>query len=425
MAAIKDTSRTSAESALPDHLPGRQITIQQAVDYCTAVRNARMPKERVPLNLALERVVRENVLSQNPVPPFSKSLVDGYAIKYPDENGVSDSCAVCLRVKGRMAAGDMPGARLSPGEAVRIMTGAPIPAGTDRVVKNEDVTNSGASVFIRSGDAKNPFILQAGADVQKNSLILSAGAVVKPADIAMMAACGCKSLRVSIKPNIGIVSIGNEISPAVCNPNPGQSWDVIGPLVSALSQKAGATAGAVLNAADNIDEIMAAVMRLSHCDLIILIGGMANGDFDLTRAALKTLGIQNRLAGIEVQSTRRVFYGDFNSRPVWALSGPAAAVMTNFLLLIRPVIDYILGKSVCGLRTGVLPLLTNLQVSGRNKQFLPGVLNWHDGQTRVMLFDEQRFGYFTPMQAADVLVELPPDQSEFNAGHRVKVYYIE
>jgi len=84
-----------------------------------------------------------------------------------------------------------------------------------------------------------------------------------------------------------------------------------------------------------------------------------------------------------------------------------------------------LRRSVCGLRTGVLPLLTNLEVSGRNKQFLPGVLNWHDGQTRVMLFYEQRFGYFTPMQAADVSVEVPPDQSEFSAGHSVKVYYIE
>ena len=108
-----------------------------------------------------------------------------------------------------------------------------------------------------------------------------------------------------------------------------------------------------------------------------------------------------------------------------SIFGPATAVLKNFLLLIRPVIDYMLDQSVCGLKAGSLALLNDFYISGHSKRFLPGVLNWHEGQSGVNLFGERRFGNFLPMPVADVLMELLPDQSEFKAGQRVKVYYID
>ena len=425
MAAIKETPKAILQARLNVDLSGRQLSIREAVDYCMTLQDDLMPVERLPVGQALDRVLREDVLSRNPVPPFSKSLVDGYAIRYPDEGGLSEPCAVCLRVRGRVAAGDVPWAGLAPGEAVRIMTGAPIPDGTDRVVKIEQVMDAGATVFIRPDRHQNSYILQAGSDFQKNRVILSAGETVKPGDLAMMAACGCSDVLVSSKPSLGIISIGNEIIPVNGSRHPGQTWDVIGPLISAFSKKAGAEAEPVVVARDDVGAIIDAVAKLAGCDILILIGGMANGDFDLTRHALDKLNVQDRFKGTDILSTRRVFFGQADGRPVWALSGPAAAVMTNFLLLIRPVIDYMLGKSACGLQTGILPLLSDFCASGCYKRFLPGVLNWHEGQSGVTLFEEQRFGYFSPMQAADVLVELPPDQSEFKAGDKLKVYYID
>lgn len=425
MVAYKEHPGASSKNASPSFSGAGKITMQQAFDLCVADQNRPMPGERVPVCEALGRVLRESVISRNSFPPFSKSLVDGYAVRCSDADDFSGSQGVCLTVKGRVAAGDSPGTRLAPGETVRIMTGAPIPEGTARVVKAEAVIDSGDTVYLKPAMHDNPYILAEGSDFKADHTLIGPGAIVKPADIAMMAACGCQDVLVSKKPRIGLISIGNEIVSMGDAKQPGQTWDVVSPLLSALSAQAGAAVVFSKTAADSVAEILETVMQASDCDILILIGGMANGDFDLTRQALKKLGIPNRFDGYEIVSTRRLFFGRYIGRAVWALSGPATAVMTNFLLLIRPLIDHMLAKPECGLKTEMLPLLSDFQTAGGHKRFLPGVLKRHQGQTLVSIIEQQRFGHFSPMHGAEVLVELPEHEQQLKAGQTVKVYYID
>jgi molybdopterin molybdotransferase len=425
MVAFKKRPNSSAKDASPKFSGAGRTPVQEALNLCLADQNRPMPGERVPVCEALGRVLRENVISRNPFPPFSKSLVDGYAVRCSDADDFPGSQGVCLKVKGRVAAGDSPGTTLAPGETVRIMTGAPIPEGTARVVKAEAVIDSGDTVYLKPAMHDNPYILAEGSDFKADHTLLGPGAIVKPADIAMMAACGCQDVLVSKRPRIGLVSIGNEIVSIGDAKQPGQTWDVVGPLLSALSAQAGATIAFSKTAADSVAEILETVMQASDCDILILIGGMANGDFDLTRQALKRLGIPNRLEDLDIVSIRRLFFGRYTSRAVWALSGPATAVMTNFLLLIRPLIDHMLAKSECGLKTEMLPLLADFQTAGSHKRFLPGLLKRHQGQTLVSIIEEQRFGHFSPMHGAEVLVELPEHEQQLKAGQTVKVYYID
>lgn len=260
--------------------------------------------ETVPLMDTLGCVLAENVVSAEDVPAFDNSAMDGYAVRFADTQSASEADPVKLRVVGDLAAGAVPDAPLGPGEAVRIMTGAPVPPGSDAVVPFEDTDRTDWAKFGTppgaSGDPATVGILLPpeyqdnvrfqGEDITTGETVLVRGKHLRPAEIGVMASLGKTQVAVYRRPVVAVIPTGDEVIDIEEPLQPGQVRNSAAHALEALVTVYGGIPRRLPVVGDTVEEIRQALLSCHDCDLIVTIGGVSMGDYDLVRNVLGAEG---------------------------------------------------------------------------------------------------------------------------------------
>jgi molybdenum cofactor synthesis domain-containing protein len=299
---------------------------------------------RVPTADALGCVVAEAVVAAEAVPPFANSAVDGYAVRVADVATVP----VELPVGATVAAGDAGDRPLAPGLAIRVMTGAPLPPGTEAVVMVEDTDRLGGGERVRISATvpAGAAVRDAGSDVAIGDEVLPAGTVVRPAHLGVLASIGAADIAVVPRQRVGVLSTGDELVEAGRPLGPGQIRESNKPMLLALVAQANAIPVDLGIAPDDEDALVAALENAgTTCDAVITSGGVSMGDFDVVKLVLDRVGKMHWLQ-IAIKPAKPFAFGLLASgTPLFGLPGNPVSSMVSFELLARPALRQMMGHT--------------------------------------------------------------------------------
>ncbi|MGI9253129.1 MAG: molybdopterin molybdotransferase MoeA, partial [Thermomicrobiales bacterium] len=252
---------------------------------------------RMPIRRALGMVLCTSVISGENVPPFRNSALDGYAVVAEDTTAATLDAPVALRVTGAVAAGATPSVAVGRGEAVRIMTGAPMPDGADAVVRFEETDEGerspgGGHHEVRIHRAAAPWdnVRPAGEDIAAGDVMLRAGRALRPADLGLMAAAGITEAVVHRRPRVAILSTGDEVTDPRSALLPGAIRDSNTTTLAAMAESWGAEVDTLGIARDQLDDLTQRLAAARDADMIVTSGGVSLGDFDMVKDALRAVG---------------------------------------------------------------------------------------------------------------------------------------
>lgn len=377
-------------------------SMAQALDDVLAeVR--RVDAETVPLVAALGRVSAARLEARDDVPGFANSAMDGFAYRAQDGGAaVSDG----LRIVADIPAGTASDAVLGRGEAARIMTGAPLPAGADTVVPVESTSAVGDTVLLRTALPEGANVRPAGEDLQVGSCVVETGTVLKPAHLGLLAAAGHAKVPVARRPRVAVIATGSELVAPDQPVGPGlirnsNSFTAYGQVVEAGAEPV------MLGVARDDREVTRRMLKAAlEEDVVITSGGVSVGDYDFVKDVQEELGVQRRFWGVRVKPGKPLAFGVTESTLVFGVPGNPVAAMTSFELFVRPAILSMLGR-----RDIWRPLVQAeaLEPVGPTKERaeLRRCRLSTDGEPRFSLTGAQGSGILSSMTLADGLVLLP------------------
>jgi molybdopterin molybdotransferase len=308
-----------------------------------------------PVVGALGLVLAEPVCAPEPVPPFANTAMDGYAVRSGDVAAATVDAPVRLKVIGTLAAGKGPDARVGPGEALRIMTGAPFPKGADAVAIVETTQADGDAVLVSAPAAPGVHVRAPGEDIQAGQEVFGAGTVLGPAHLGVLCSIGCEKVAVVPAPVVGVVSTGDELVEGGGALLPGQIRDSNRRTILALLQRDGFASIDLGIARDDEAEIEA-VLRdgAARCDALITSGGVSMGDFDFVKSVLDRIATMDWMQ-VAVRPAKPFAFGVVGTTPVFGLPGNPVSSMVSYEVLARPGLRRLAGRPDSELRRGLVP----------------------------------------------------------------------
>jgi molybdopterin molybdotransferase len=393
------------------------ISVGDAQTHILAQVTRIAPPEVVPVVSALGRVLAEDIRAAFDVPPTDNSAVDGYAVRSDDipRAGTRD-----LTVVADLPAGAVFEATLGPGQALRIMTGAPIPAGADTVYPQELVERSGPMVRIPAGPARVN-VRHRGEDVQAGAVVLAAGRVLRPQELGVAASLGMPQLLVRQKPRVAILSTGDEVAEPGDGRKPGQIFDSNRFSLHGLVEAAGGQTtdhGIVPDLYDVLHARLRAAAATA--DIVLTSGGVSVGDYDLVKAVLQDAG------GIDfwqvaMQPGRPLAVGRIGPAHFFGLPGNPVASMLTFHLFVRPALWKLAGRSeLFPPRFHAVAMEPMGKKTGR-REFKRGILSYTGERWEVRTTGPQGSGILTSMTLANCFVVIEEERGDVAAGETVSV----
>lgn len=300
--------------------------------------------EERALDDALGRVLGEEVAAEEDLPPFANSAMDGFAVRAVDVAGASAAAPVSLQVLAEQPAGSVTAVEVRSGTAVRIMTGARMPAGADSVVPVEHTSGSGGGVAVQRPVKAGGNVRRAGEDVHAGEAVLHAGAVLRPAELGLLAAVGRPRVIVHRAPVVAVVTTGDELVPAGQALGPGQIRDANIHSLGAQVWAAGATPLPVPRVRDTRDAVQSALVQAwASCDALVTNGGVSVGEWDHVKVVLDELGAQQVFWGVRQKPGRPMAFWVWDGKPVFGLPGNPVSCMVCFEEYVRPALRRMLG----------------------------------------------------------------------------------
>jgi molybdopterin molybdotransferase len=317
------------------------LTPYEAVQHAILVAVHRLEVHDVDLADALGLVLAVDVTTDDPVPPFANTAMDGYAIQAPDALGATATRPVRLRVVGDLPAGKAPDRPVGPGEAIRIMTGAPMPEGADAVVMVERTRRDGDDgVLIEHAARPGDHVRAAGGDLAAGAPVFAAGTVVQPGHVGVLASIGVARVPVVRRARVGVLSTGDELTP-VDDPRPlapGRIRDSNRPMLVALARQAGCD---VIDLGIAVDDEAGIVATLDDAvgryDAVLTSGGVSVGDYDYVKAALERLGSLTSWQ-VAIKPAKPLAFGVVGDVPVFGLPGNPVSSLVSFECFARPAL---------------------------------------------------------------------------------------
>jgi molybdenum cofactor synthesis domain-containing protein len=301
----------------------------------------RLAEARIPLDDALGLVTSEPITSMEPVPPFANTAMDGFAVRAAD----TTNAPVTLTVVGTIAAGAPPDIPVGEGEAVRIMTGAPIPPGADAVVMVErtQLAEDGATVLIEQSAAQGDHVRPAGEDVAVGDVVFEAGTVLGAGHLGVLASIGMLDVPCYRRPRVGVLSTGDELVDGGRPLQPGQIRDSNRHTLLALVRSAACEPVDLGVVRDDQGAITRTLEQaLSECDALLTSGGVSVGDFDFVKVVLDSLG-DMRWMQVAIKPAKPLAFGVVKGKPVFGLPGNPVSSMVSFELFARPGLNTLRG----------------------------------------------------------------------------------
>lgn len=377
--------------------------------------------EKVDILNALERVLGEEVYAPYHIPPWDNSAMDGYAVIHRDIAHASPSTPAILTVVEDLPAGYTSHRALKQGEAIRIMTGAPLPKGCDTVVMVEDTETSRNQVTIFKSTPQGEHIRKTGEDVQQGALVLSSGTIIHAAGVGMLASLKRSFISVYQRPTVAVISTGDELIDVDGILTEGKIVSSNTYSLASLVKEAGAIPlilGIARDRAENLKEKFKAALS---ADMIISSGGVSVGDYDLVKDILKELGAEMKFWKVAMRPGQPLAFGVIEGKPTFGLPGNPVSCMISFEQFVRPSI-----LKASGHRRLFRPLVeAELKEPLKKKEgrtyFLRCLVTVEEGRYVVTTTGEQGSGILMSMVRANGLIILPEERTTFKAGEMVKV----
>ncbi|HEU4369575.1 MAG TPA: gephyrin-like molybdotransferase Glp [Methylomirabilota bacterium] len=378
---------------------------------------AAVPPEVVPVTRALARVVSADVHAPFDVPPADNSAVDGYAVGSGDIPGAGTRE---LDVAGDLAAGAVFAGTLAPGQALRIMTGAALPAGADTVYPQEVVERAGARVRV-GPIAKGVNVRLRGEDVEAGGIVIERGTVLRPQEIGLVTSLGIWQLGVHRRPRVALLSTGDEVAEPGTPRRPGQIYDSNRFTLRGSIELAG---GEVLDLGIVPDtrEVLTARLReaAAMADVVVTTGGVSVGAYDLVKDVLAELGTID-FWQVAMQPGRPLAFGRLAGTTFFGLPGNPVASLLAFMLFVRPALWKLAGRRRWFPPAWHARTLEPLRKRAGRREFKRGVLAYVDGGWQVRTTGPQGSGILSSMVAGNCLIVLEEDRGDVAAGELVVV----
>lgn len=383
-----------------------------------------LPPEGVSLTpAALGLVLAEDVASDVDMPPFDKSLMDGYAIRATD----LATGKATLTILEEITAGSIPTRPIGSGQASRIMTGAPLPSGADAVVMIERTRlTDGDRVAIEDTPAKSgQNILQRGKEMQRGDVVLSSGAVLRPQEFGVLATVGRTAARVHPAPVVALISTGDEVVEASRQPGPGQIRNGNGPMLAAQIARAGGVPRDLGIAADRLEVLRERIADGLRSPMLVLCGGVSAGVADLVPQVLHDLGVEAHFHKVEMKPGKPIFFGTRDQTLVFGLPGNPVSSFVCFELFVRPAIRRLRGHGDAGPNWVRAVLAEDYAYRSDRPTYHPASLDAAEHGWRVRAVPWFGSPDLRGLVRSNALVLLEPNRGEHRAGNIYQTMRIE
>ena len=393
------------------------ISVRDGQSHILSQVGAAVPPETVPVTRALGRVLAADVQAPFDVPPADNSAVDGYAVASADipSEGTRE-----LTVVGDLAAGAVFHGVLAAGHALRIMTGAPMPAGADTVYPQENVARSGDRVRVGPID-KGVNVRARGEDVEAGGIVIERGSVLRPQEIGLVASLGLWQLEVHRRPRVALLSTGDEVAEPGTPRRPGQIYDSNRFTLRGSIEHCG---GEVLDLGIVPDVREALVARLREAaamaDIVMTSGGVSVGVYDLVKSVLAELGTVD-FWQVAMQPGRPLAFGRLGATTFFGLPGNPVASLLAFMLFVRPALYQLAGRRRLFPPTWQARAMEDLRKKTGRREFKRGILAYRDGGWEVRTTGPQGSGILSSMVAGNCLIVLEEDRGDVAIGELVTV----
>jgi molybdopterin molybdotransferase len=378
--------------------------------------------EKVSLLDTLGRVLGEDIVALRDNPPWDNSAMDGFAVRYEDiKQAHAVTTPTMLTVIEDVPAGKFPAKAVGKGEAIRIMTGAPVPKGADTVLKVEDTENQPTWVKVFKEEKKGANIRLQGEDVRKGDCIIPRGKIIRPAEAGMLAILAKSFVFVYQRPRVAILSTGDELADLderfseekIVNSN---SYGI-----AAQAKEAGGLPMLLGIAKDSPEDLKAKIRQGLNADFLVLSGGISMGDYDFTKPVFQELGGEMNFWKLAIRPGQPVAFGKIGKTLAFGLPGNPVSSMITFEQLVRPAI-----LKMCGSQTLARPVVQAIfqeKFSKRpdRRHFLRGILWMENGMLMVRTTGSQGSGILTSMVKANGLIDIPVEVEKLKPGDVVNV----
>lgn len=388
-----------------------------------------LPPETIPLAQAAGRVLAEVVLAPADLPPFSNSSMDGFAVRAADVATAGEQSPVRLQVVADIPAGKPSSVVLQPGQAARIMTGAPLPDGADAVVPVEETDfnqrDAGSKppeqVAILRPVTDGAYVRPRGQDLRTGDVVLSPGIVLRPKEIGMLAMLGHGEVRVSRRPRVAVLSTGDELLPVGAPAEPGKIYESNAHTLSALIEEAGATAlnlGIAPDRADAVQEKLDLAVA-NGADVILTSAGVSVGAYDFVRHVVETFGRLD-FWRVNMRPGKPLAFGEYRGVPFIGLPGNPVSTYVGFEVFVRAALCKLLGTDWVR-EDGRAVLEEGLESDGR-ESYLRGVVSFREGVRYARLTGHQGSGNHYSLVQANAFIIVPGDVKSLPPGSEVEIW---
>jgi molybdopterin molybdotransferase len=379
----------------------------------------------VRLASAIGLVLGADLMAARDLPGFDNSAMDGFAVRAADTRGATPASPAGLRLLGEVAAGGTAGIAVEPGTAIRIMTGAPLPAGADAVVEVERTSVDGALVLAEIEVEPGRSLRRAGEDIRRGQPALAAGSVLGPAQLALLAALGEVEPDCVPRPRVAVIPTGDELVDPAVEPRPGQVADVVSTGIPAAVIEAGGEPLVVSRAADTEADVRRAFADAAGADLVISVGGVSMGEYDFVRRVMESDG-QLDFWKVAMRPGRPLAVGRVGGSLVVGLPGNPVSALVGFEVFVLPALVSMAGRTGWCRPRQACSLAGPIQSPPGLRTFARATVRHGNDATMVATpLDGQGSHQLRTMAIANALLDIPAEAAELEAGAAVEAIMLD
>ena len=379
--------------------------------------------EKIGLLEALGRVLGEDIIAPRANPPWDNSAMDGFAVRWEDihsEHAISKVPE--LKIIENVAAGAVATKSVGPGEAIRIMTGAPMPEGADTVVRVEYTEPSESTVRIMMAEyGQGANIRPKGDDVQEGACIIAKGTPLRSGEIGMLAILAKSFVLVHQRPRVGILSTGDELADLDESFDENKIVNSNSYGIAAAVQEAGGIPLLLGIAKDDPESLKDKIRQGLTCDILVLSGGVSMGDYDFTKPVFAELGANMNFWKLAIRPGQPVAFGKIQGKLAFGLPGNPVSSMVTFDQLVRPAMLKLGGRATWQRPTVKAKFQESFSKQNDRRHFLRGILAYENGDLVVRTTGKQGSGILTSMVKANGFIDVPEEVEKLQPGDVVNV----
>ena len=403
-------------------MAGPYQTLEGAIDCLLHAAIPRKEIDSIPLTDALGRVTARDLTARIDQPPFDRSPLDGYALRHEDSRGACETHPVRLRIAAQTYAGDRPAGGVAQEEAVRLMTGSPIPLGADAVIRQEDTREEAGEVLLFRELKKHENYCFRGEDVPKGAVLLPRGTRLDPAAIGVLAGQGMTEVPVWRSVSVGILSTGSELVPAGQPLQPGQIYDSNAAFLAARVRMAGAIPLVSGSVADDLNRLAETIeYLLSRCPLVVTSGGVSVGERDFMPKVAEVLGAEQLFHGVLLKPGGPAMACRVGRGILLCLAGNPFAAVAGFELMGMPLLRYLMGRRDILSRRTVGTLENGFEKASRGRRFVRATIEGN----KVRLPEGHSSGMLASLIGCNCLIDIPAGSPPLEPGMSVQVVLME